>query len=169
MVRGAPTYAAVGVIRYEGGKAISGNGNTRRNEMSRCAHRRARGERAQATVEFALVLPILVLILFGVFAFGRAFWTYQQLSAATSEGARRAAVSRTNSDKTTAVTNAVKNAAPSLNANKITVSISPDGSSTWTSGSSVSVTAKYPEQIKILGITFFDGNLTTTRTTRVEA
>ncbi|MCW2962480.1 MAG: hypothetical protein JWM90_2867 [Thermoleophilia bacterium] len=116
-------------------------------------------------VEFAMVLPILCVILFAVVEFGQAYWSYQQLSAAASEGARKAAVSRTNPDRTAAVTSAVKNAAPSLKASDVDVSIS----SSWTPGQSVSVTAQYEDPITIMGVTLFAGDMSTTRTTRVEA
>jgi len=46
------------------------------------------GERGQALVEFALILPVLVLILMGVFDFGRAFFAYNAISNGAREGAR---------------------------------------------------------------------------------
>lgn len=45
-------------------------------------------ERGQALVEFALILPVLVLILMGVFDFGRAFFAYNAISNGAREGAR---------------------------------------------------------------------------------
>ncbi len=121
-------------------------------------------ERAQATVEFAMILPILCLILFAVVEFGMAFWTYQQVSAAASEGARRAAVSATFGDRTTRVRDAARNASPGLTASNMTVTTS----STWTPGTPVTVTVEYPEDITILGITMFHKNLKVIRTSRVE-
>lgn len=115
-------------------------------------------------VEFALVLPVLCAILFATVQFGTVFWQYQQLSAAASEGARRAAVSRTFSDRTTRVTNSVKTAAPGLTSTKVTVQTD----STWAAGSSVTVTAKYPATIKIMGRTLYNKDLTSRRTARVE-
>jgi Flp pilus assembly protein TadG len=41
----------------------------------RIRNRRSRDTRGQALVEFALVLPLLVLILMGVMQFGLLFWT----------------------------------------------------------------------------------------------
>ena len=46
-----------------------------------------------ATVEFALVLPLLLLVLFGITEFGRALMTTNILYTASREGARFAAVS----------------------------------------------------------------------------
>lgn len=121
-------------------------------------------EGGQAMVELALVLPVLCLILFAALEFGTAFWHYQQVSAAASEGARRAAVSRTASDRDSAIRTAVETASPSLDENAIGVAVS----STWRSGDPVTVTVSYPEQIRVMGITFFDTNLVSRRTARVE-
>ena len=48
--------------------------------------------RGQAVIEFALVLPILLLVLLGITEFGRAFWTLNVLTQAAREGARVAAL-----------------------------------------------------------------------------
>ncbi len=45
-----------------------------------------------AVVEFALVLPILLLVLFGITEFGRMIMTTNVLNTASREGARLAAV-----------------------------------------------------------------------------
>jgi len=50
------------------------------------------GSRGQALVEFALVLPLLVLLLCGVLDGARLVYTYNTLSQAAREGARVAAV-----------------------------------------------------------------------------
>ncbi|MCB0879178.1 MAG: pilus assembly protein [Thermoleophilia bacterium] len=117
-----------------------------------------------SAVEFAMILPILVLLLFAVIEFGMAFWQYQQVSAAASEGARRASVSRTYGDRDQRVIDAVKESSPSLDADQLDVAID----STWNSGDPVTVTVSYPEEITILGVTFFSDDLTIKRTMRVE-
>jgi Flp pilus assembly protein TadG len=48
--------------------------------------------RGQATVEFALILPVFLLILAGSIEFGRTFWSYGLLLQAAQEGARQGAV-----------------------------------------------------------------------------
>jgi len=45
-------------------------------------------QNAQGMVEFALVLPILLLIIFGIFAFGHLFFTYSSVVIASREAAR---------------------------------------------------------------------------------
>jgi Flp pilus assembly protein TadG len=51
----------------------------------------------QSIIEFALVLPILLLVVFGITEFGRAIMVTNVLNSASREGARFAAV-RSNSD-----------------------------------------------------------------------
>lgn len=121
-------------------------------------------EDAQAMVEFALVLPVLCLILFAIIQFGLAFWHYQMLSAATSEGARRGAISRTYTDRTSRVVTSVKENSPQLDSSKLSVTVT----STWAAGSTIKVTSTYPQKIEVMGLTLFDQNLTATRTMRVE-
>ena len=60
--------------------------NTKRN--------RIREERGQTMTEFAIVLPILIVLLFGIVQFGILFNNYVTLTDAVRAGARAAAVSR---------------------------------------------------------------------------
>jgi Flp pilus assembly protein TadG len=53
-------------------------------------------EEGQAIVEFALVLPLLAFLIFGIFQFGVAFHNYLAITDAARVGARAAAVKRTN-------------------------------------------------------------------------
>lgn len=54
-----------------------------------------RDARGQALVEFALILPIFVLILVGLFDFGRAIYAYNTINQAAREAARLAIVDQT--------------------------------------------------------------------------
>ncbi|MEQ6903275.1 TadE/TadG family type IV pilus assembly protein [Nocardioides sp. YIM 152588] len=51
-----------------------------------------RGDRGAAAVEFALVLPVLLYLIFGIIDFGVALSFRQSVSQAAAEGARAAAV-----------------------------------------------------------------------------
>ncbi len=54
-----------------------------------------RGETGQSLVEFALILPLLILLLFGTIEFGRVFSSSLVLTNAAREGARLGAVGKT--------------------------------------------------------------------------
>ena len=56
-----------------------------------------RSDEGQSIVEFAIVLPVLVLLIFGITQFGLAFRNYISITDAARVGARAAAVKRTSS------------------------------------------------------------------------
>lgn len=58
-------------------------------------HSRAR---AQAMTEFALLLPVLLLLAFGIFEFGRAYYTYSAISNAARESARYGIITPTDTN-----------------------------------------------------------------------
>jgi Flp pilus assembly protein TadG len=51
---------------------------------------RRRGDRGQAVIEMALTLPLLLLVVFGIFDFGFMFQRYEVVTNAAREGARLA-------------------------------------------------------------------------------
>jgi len=55
-------------------------------------HKKIHNEKGASSVEFAIILPVLILILFGIFEFGRAYLDYLAITHAAREGARLAAV-----------------------------------------------------------------------------
>jgi Flp pilus assembly pilin Flp len=67
--------------------------------MSRLRNRTARGflrdQRGSPAVEFALIAPVLMLLVFGIVQFGFAFYTYNEMFNGAREGARRLAVGAT--------------------------------------------------------------------------
>ena len=114
--------------------------------------------------EFALVLPILAFLLFAVIQFGIVFNNYITLTDATRAGARKAAVSRRDSDPRGTCITAIRSSANNLKQSNL----NPDCISTWQPGEDVRVTATYPYSISLLGIFRKSGNLTSTTTERVE-
>ena len=66
-----------------------------------------RRNRGQAVIEFALVLPLLLVILFGIVEFARAWMTMSVLTSAAREGARLAAVTAPDVSLVTARVNEV--------------------------------------------------------------
>src|SRR5947209_14683835 len=51
---------------------------------------RGNSQRSQAIVEFSLIAPILIILLFGIVDFGRLIYVYATLNQAVNEGARMA-------------------------------------------------------------------------------
>jgi len=68
-------------------------------------------EQGQATVEMALVLPVLLLLLTGIIQFGIIFNAYITVAHASREGARVAAVGGSDSEITTTVLQRAENLA----------------------------------------------------------
>jgi Flp pilus assembly protein TadG len=60
------------------------------------ALRRRRGERGQAIIEFAMVLPFLAALILIFVSFGKAVYYYIELTHAANEGAREASVNLPN-------------------------------------------------------------------------
>jgi Flp pilus assembly protein TadG len=129
-----------------------------------------RSERGQSAVELTVFLPVLLVVLYTVIQFGQVYLQYQQVSAATSEGARRASTMSTVVDpgRTSTIQATVRGAtsfgtSDVFDSNSLGVAVS----SSWTPGSPVTVTSTYPASVTILGVTLYSGNLTTKRTARV--
>lgn len=51
-----------------------------------------RGQRGQSLVEFAIILPVFIMLLVGIFDFGRVVWANDAVATAAREGARFAIV-----------------------------------------------------------------------------
>ena len=116
--------------------------------------------------EFALVLPILALLLFSVIQFGLVFNHYLTLTDAVRAGARKAAVGRHLADPQGSATTAVRDAATDLRQSDLNVSVSvnPD----WTPGAEATVAADYPYSISLLGVVIQSGRMHSTTKERVE-
>ena len=54
--------------------------------------RSRRTEKGNVAIEFALVLPVLLLMVGGIIDFGRAYWFKQTLTWASREGARQGSI-----------------------------------------------------------------------------
>jgi len=127
---------------------------------------RFRSQKGQAMTEFAIVAPILLLILMGIMQLGVVYNNWVTLTDAARAGARKAAVCRSgcSPDATTAATNAVKNSAANLNQANLGVTVT----STWAQGADATVTATYPWAINVMGVVVASGTMTATTTERVE-
>jgi len=114
--------------------------------------------------EFAIVLPVLVLLVFAVIQFGILFNNYVTLTDAARAGARKAAVSRTDPNPVGSTVTQVQNSASDLSQSDLAVTVT----STWAPASDVTVTATYPYSINLLGLVVASGRLSSKVTERVE-
>jgi Flp pilus assembly protein TadG len=130
-------------------------------------------EDGQAMVEFAIVAPVLLVLLLGIIQFGITFNNYLTLTDAVRAGARQAAVSRIASDPVAATEARVRSAASaSLKDADLGVTVTPydpqSGQAKFAQGGDVTVTATYPYSINLLGFVVKSGRLTSQTTERVE-
>ena len=101
---------------------------------------RRRRQAGQSLVETALVLPILLVILMGIFDFGRAIFAYNAVSNSAREAVRVAIVNQ----NATAVENEAKQSAIGLDPNEIDVTFGiPDCGSTVLVGCTAQVTVDH--------------------------
>lgn len=123
-------------------------------------------ERGQTMTEFAFVLPILLVVLFGIVQFGIIFNNYVTLTDAARAASRKGAVSRSSSDPQGDCQTAGYAAGSNLKnpGTDFVLTCSSD----WSAGSDVTVTATYPYDIKLLDWVVASGTLNTTMKERVE-
>ena len=131
-----------------------------------------RRQEGQAFVEFVLIAPILLILVFGIVQFGVLLHNYLSLTDAVRVGARQAAVSRTDPDPAGATCQRIQQSAQRLNIPCTDVTVEPydpeTDTGTWAQGGDVTVTAKYPYSINLLGFVVKSGHLTSQTTERVE-
>lgn len=90
-----------------------------------CASRRRQKSRGQSLVEFAVLLPLLVLILALAADFGRAFTAYIAISSAAREGAAYGMQSTIQANDAAGIEAAVLADAPNIWGTAPTVSVAP--------------------------------------------
>jgi Flp pilus assembly protein TadG len=101
-----------------------------------------KNERGQALVEMAFVLPILLMLVFGITEFGRIFGAELILSNSAREGARYAAVGASDSE----IVSKVISSTSILDNTKLLIIISPSESSRKR-GEAVKIKVQYPVEV----------------------
>jgi Flp pilus assembly protein TadG len=97
-------------------------------------------DRGSATVEFALLAPVLILLLLGIMEFGRAYNAQISLTNAAREAVRVMAITN---DSTTASAAAVGQE-PAIAGGTVKFSASsPTGATTCSAGAQITVTVSY--------------------------
>ena len=105
----------------------------------------------QSLVEFALALPVLLMVVTGIMAFGVVFNHYLMLTEATSVGARQLTVSRGQTlDPCQTFSAAVSAAAPLLKVSSLTFTLTLNGDTYTGTSCSGSATSGAPADM-ILG------------------
>jgi Flp pilus assembly protein TadG len=101
-------------------------------------------DRGAAAVEFALILPLLVTLVFGITEFGRAYFVQTTLSAAARDGVRVMALQ----NDQVAARASVKASASSLSLTDTQISVTPVtcAVSGLTPAATATVTITYPLQ-----------------------
>jgi Flp pilus assembly protein TadG len=97
-----------------------------------------RSNEGQSLVEFAVILPILLMLIMGILEFGLMLNCYLSVRNASREGARAAIVGSTDIE----INNLILTISPSLNRTDLTVAVTPSQGSRR-SGDPVTVEVKY--------------------------
>ncbi len=100
-------------------------------------------EQGQSLVEFALVLPILLLILIGIFNFGQVFYSDIVINEAARDAARYASLGVSQSEIDQVITEDCQ----TLNASQLSYSVSQPYPQT--SGMPVTITINYPVAVML--------------------
>jgi Flp pilus assembly protein TadG len=153
------------------------------------------GEDGNALVEFAMVAPVMLMIMMGIIVIGSTMSNYLQLIEATSSAARTVAVARSNTlDPCNTVATAVSGGAPLLNSANMTYTLVLNdahganlgtygptkgslscSSASYTSGApsylqqggSANVTVTYPCNLSIYGKNYWSGCTLQAQTTEM--
>lgn len=98
-----------------------------------------KNERGAAAVEFAIVLPVLLLILMGIIEFGHAYNAQLTVTQAAREGVRVMAISNDPTAARTATKNAARTLYPALTDSNVVIS-----PAACAPGTTASITITYP-------------------------
>jgi Flp pilus assembly protein TadG len=136
---------------------------------------RRRSERGQTAVEFALVIPVMLLFLLGIFQIGITYFNNESIDTAARDGARAGAIhtGATPAQIIADATAAVQNSAVGLNQSNLTITVvgidnpqAPNGT-LWDQGDIIDITVTYPWKIGVMAIAA-SGTLTTHTQLRME-
>ena len=139
-----------------------------------------RDESGASAVEFALVLPLLLVLILGIYTFGMTINNYEMLTGAVSEGARALTLSRGTTTPYASTVSLVQAAAPGLKAANVGVTLTVNGtactddgasacSSLMSAGVPATVTATYPCSLAVMGVNYAPScNLSQSTTGRIE-
>jgi Flp pilus assembly protein TadG len=141
--------------------------------------RRLRGERGQSAVEFALCATAFFMIVFGLLKVATIYGDYVALQHATRDGSRIGSVTRGTGNAVqtsvqSAVTSAVLNSAGILSPSQMGITVTgldshvaPNGT-LWEAHDRLQVTVTYPWKLDVIGVTLFQGTMSSTTQAIIE-
>ncbi|MGC1424333.1 MAG: TadE/TadG family type IV pilus assembly protein [Terracidiphilus sp.] len=140
----------------------------------------ARDVQGGALVEMAVSMPVILLLMTGIFSFSIALHQKLALAEAVSAGGRVLAVERGDTDPCKATTNAIYAAAPTLSQSNMTINYVLNGVAVGSgvttcastpnlvTGGTAQITATYPTSVSVFGRNLGTFNLATTITEVVQ-
>jgi Flp pilus assembly protein TadG len=140
-------------------------GRQRIRAAHRLVQRAAKDEGGAAAIEFALLIPVLALLLLGTLQAGVTLNNYIELTDAVRSGARQLAIGRATSTPYTSATATITSAASALTSANISITAAVNGAACASNsacstalsngvGGTASVTATYPCDMTIMGVDF---------------
>lgn len=137
--------------------------------VSRVRSRFTRDAEGNAVVEMAVMLPLVMLIMTGIFSFSAALYQKLQLAEAVSNAGHYLAVARGDADPCANAINYLHTAAPALNQSQMIITMTQNGAamptscpspSALTQGATAVVTVTYPTSLAIFRSQYSTFNLT---------
>lgn len=125
--------------------------------------RKSRDQRGQAMVEFALVLPVLAILIVAIAQLGLLLNAYLEVTDAARVGARKASVSRKDGGGVAAAIAAARESTSHLDVDDLDVTVTPKP---WPRGTPIEVRVTYPVSIDIFGLVVKSGVLEAEATAR---
>ena len=121
-------------------------------------------ERGASAVEFALLLPVLMLVLFGTIEFGMVMYSREVLTNASREGARAGIVQQTPKPTVGQIQGVVTNYLTNTGINPANVTVTVTGAG-GVFPNNLTVSASYPYQFFAPGILMLGNTITLTAQT----
>ena len=110
-----------------------------------------KNQKGQALVEFAIILPILMLLVMGIFQFGMMLNSYLTIENASREGARAGIIGSSDAE----IQNLIISTSPSLEPENLTVTITPSETNRKSGDTlTVKVTYNYKLTVPIISSLF---------------
>ena len=131
--------------------------------MRQRLHRLPKDSNGVSAIEFAIISPILMTILLGIFQFGIAMNDYLVLTNAAAKGALTIALGRGTATPYTTTISAINAAAPNLTTANITTTVTINGTACSTdatcttslvAGVSAVVRTTYPCNLTVMGVNY---------------